>query len=158
MNANQWYVCICTVVSGIWIATLLCLIYWPTGDRERCLDWLIAFFFGGLFGMLVGTRLPRSWLALGLAVGGIIGYLVPTADVEHFNLFRESRNCLIFTVIGAILGAFWAIGVDVTCSQASKRQLRQSSGLFGSLLHAVGVAALCAPVIAFLIIRIFSPR
>ena len=99
--------------------------YWLEGTpARRALDWQLGPGFNlaarmaprrfpdGAFGFAVPGKMPSAWLALGLAAGAGLGFLIPTADVEHIDFYGERRDCLVHMVGLGIIGAFVGAGIS----------------------------------------------
>ena len=167
MNRAWRYSLTCAIVSAIWGAILITeaigwrerrivVLFIGTLDRDSILlrGWLLAGFLYGAFGFAVPGKMPRAWLALGLAAGAGLGFLIPTADVEHCDFSREMTTCLVLTVGLGVLGAF--VGACIS-DLPSECAARKDVSFSNSLLRGVASVVLCAPVIVLLIIRIVRP-
>ena len=123
-------------------------------DSISLLGWLLGGFLYGAFGFAVPGKMPSAWLALGLAAGAGLGFLIPTADVEHIDFHGERRDCLVHMVGLGIIGAFVGAGIS---GAPPKCAARKESSFSNSLLRVLASVVLCAPPIVLLIIRIFRP-
>lgn len=112
--------------------------------------------YGALAGFLLCRDQPRRWLVSGFVVGALIGYLLPTADVEHRDIFREKHdrivNVLSLTLLGGLLGAT----IEICRSPLRWGRIRHLSRVTLLLLVAVAVV-LCANICIYFLIRNATP-
>jgi hypothetical protein len=72
-----------------------------------------AVFLGSLCGFFLRGPTFRSFPLLGVAFGYVIGYDLPTANVEHRDVFEELRGCILNVIHFAVLGAVIGLILDI---------------------------------------------
>ncbi len=151
MRSDEAYTGICTIASALWAATLVTEI----GARTRIDDSsagagfaciAVGFFVGSVLGLIIARRMFRSWPLLGLAVGVLVGYLIPTVNIEVRQRFMEARAHILNVIHFAVGGASAGLIIDILIKppQWNERwQFSLSTLLWFVTVFAIACSAIC---------------
>jgi hypothetical protein len=120
--------------------------------------WCIAAvgLLSGAVRFLLPGKMFRSWSLLGIIVGALVGYFLPTVDVEHRQTFMEARACILNVIHLAVGGAVAGLAIDIWLRPPQWTAMRQFS-LSTLLVLVTATAVACASVRMYLQIRGFQP-
>jgi NhaP-type Na+/H+ or K+/H+ antiporter len=84
---------------------------------------------------------------IGLVIGMIVGWLVPTINIEHRNSFAEERAHILLIIGGAIFGAFAGAIYDISRSGFPTLSWRRKSTLLAFAAIMIAGAILLAELV-----------